>query len=153
MSTPVTTNGHLTDAPNFCEHCGNPLTGGRFCPECGKPVSAPADEARATDERGVAAEAPDDHTAAEPPADESFDQPTEAFDDPVAPPRPVPPAGAEPVAAAERPRRRGKGALIAGVLVGLALIAGAIVAVVVLTGSNDDPNTAYKQKVASAFSP
>jgi hypothetical protein len=39
------------------------------------------------------------------------------------------------------------------VLVGLALVAGALVAVVVLTGSNDDPNTAYKQKVASAFSP
>src|SRR4051812_22277924 len=154
MSTPVTTNGHLTDAPNFCEHCGNTLTGGRFCPECGKPVSAPAEEMPAADDPVVGAETADDDTDAEMPRDGSFDQPTEAFDGPGAPRRPVRPAGGQPVDPAERPRRRGKGALIAGVLVALPLIAGAIVAVVVLTGSNGvDPNTAYKQKVASAFSP
>jgi hypothetical protein len=154
MSTPVTTNGHLTDAPNFCEHCGNPLTGGRFCPECGKPMSAPADEAPAADEPAIAAQSADDDTVAETPADQYADQPTEAFDGPVAPRSPVPPADAKPVAAADRPARRGKGPLIAGVLVGLALIAGAIVAVVVLAGSNGtDPDTAYKQKVASAFGP
>src|SRR3954454_8769599 len=49
MSTPVTTNGDLRDAPNFCRSCGTPLAGGRFCPECGSPVSAGEDEVRVPD--------------------------------------------------------------------------------------------------------
>src|SRR3954452_8860335 len=103
MSTPVTTNGHLTDAPNFCEHCGNPLTGGRFCPKCGKPVSAPADEVPPTDQPIVGAEPADADTVAEAPADESADQPTETFD---AARRPRPPVGPAPAATEDRPARR-----------------------------------------------
>jgi hypothetical protein len=152
MSTPVTTNGHLTDAASFCEHCGNTLAGGRFCPECGKPVNPPADEPPAADEPGVAPEPAGDEPVAETPDHGTADQPTGVFAAPVAPRRPAPPTGA-PRVAAERPARRGKGALIAGVIAGLA-VAGAIVAVVVLTGSKGpDGDTAYKQKVADAFGP
>src|SRR4051794_23777412 len=139
MSTPVTTNGHLTDAPNFCEHCGHTLPGGRFCPECGAPVNPPKDEAPTTDERTDAFERADDDPAAEAPRDGSGNERTEVFDAPVAP---------------RRPARRGNVALIGGALVGLTLLAGAIVAVVLLTGSKGpDPDTVYKQHVASAFGP
>src|SRR3954470_20816688 len=66
MSTPLTTNGRLTDAPKFCEHCGNALTGGRFCAECGQPVAQLGEEPL-TAEEPVALDA---STLEDPPAPE-----------------------------------------------------------------------------------
>src|SRR5687767_11246269 len=58
MSTPQTSDGRLTDAPNFCEHCGTVLGAGRYCPGCGHPVSLDAAEVQTgPDENAAIADA------------------------------------------------------------------------------------------------
>ena len=162
MSTPMTTDGHRADAPNFCKSCGSPLAGGRFCPECGQAIGAIDDEITVPDtledleaERAGVRE-PVEEPAGEPVAERSADEaPTE-----VHPPRrdtaafspqwhpPVPPADAT-----SAPRTGGmKAALVAGLIAGLVLIAGAIALVVVLS-SKDHPKAAYGAKIATAMGP
>jgi hypothetical protein len=152
MSTPVTTDGHLNDAPNFCKSCGSPLAGGRFCPDCGQAITGTDDHITVP------------HTLEELEAErERVNEPIEAPVDDVptevhAPRReavaPRPQYEAQTPAA---PRKGGmKPALVAGLLVGLVLIAGAIAAVIVLGSKSDTKppaDTVYRQKIASAMGP
>jgi hypothetical protein len=155
MSTPVATDGHLRDDPNFCKSCGAPLAGGRFCPECGEPIAAVDDELRVPDTIEEF-EAPDEDltTPAEAPVrgEPAVEASTEVhppYESPV-PPAPVAPAATDPV-----PRRGNKRALIAGLLIGVIAIAGAVVAVLTFVSKDDGPSadTVYRQKIASAMGP
>ena len=115
MSTPKTTNGHLTGPAAACEQCGTVLTGGRFCPECGHPTAAAPPE---QDDRREASA--------------------------------VAPAAALSSAPQQRSSKRG---LIIGALVGLAVIVAGVAAAVMMTSSDGSADTAYRQRVASAFGP
>jgi hypothetical protein len=141
MSTPVTTDGHLLDGPNFCKACGAPLAGGRFCPECGHAIAGPDD---ATDARADL----DDVTYADfeteaMPADEA---PTEVH----SAPEPATPVARMSESAPKRDKNMG---LIAGLIAALVVIAAGVVAVLLLTSGGTNPDTAYREKVAAAFGP
>jgi hypothetical protein len=157
LSTPQITNGQSTE-PTACAHCGEPLrTDGRFCPGCGRPIAAaqlPDLTASAADPPTVAIPTPAAVDAPAPASDEFADErladaPT-AVQPPLAAPPPAAPPPATPPAAA-RPPRRG---LIIGLIAGVVAIAAALAAFLLLGSSGKtDANTAYKQKVASAFGP
>jgi hypothetical protein len=156
MSTPVTTDGHLGDAPNFCKSCGSALAGGRFCPECGQAIAAMDDEFTVPDtveeleaERERVSEPVDEHV--DDAADEAPTEPHAPRPEAAAPRRPSEP----PVPPAARRRGGLKPALVAGLIAGLVLIAAAVVAVFVVAPKDDGPSadTAYRAKVASAMGP
>jgi hypothetical protein len=150
-STPPTTNGRLTEEPTACEQCGTPFTGGRFCPECGHRVAAGAAATRHDgDHDEASSEVPLDAAARTPFADDIAARSASGPDEPTAVHRA--PAGAPRFPAA--PQRSSKRALIAGLFVGLVLLAGGIAALFLLTSSDGtDADTAYKQKVATTFGP
>jgi hypothetical protein len=148
MSTPVTTDGHLLDGPNFCKACGAPLAGGRFCPECGHAIAGPDD---ATDARADL----DDVTYAdfETDATSTDEAPTEVHSARQSAAAPEP---ATPVAQmSESAPKRGKNVgLIAGLIAGVIVIAAGVAAALLLTASDEkSADTVYREKVAAAFGP
>jgi hypothetical protein len=155
MSTPVTTDGHLDDAPHFCKSCGTRLAGGRFCPDCGQPIAAIDDEILVPD---TLEELEAERMSVSDPVDAAADDaPTEVHTprpETAAPRRPYEPPVAPAPAAAPRTGRM-KPTLVAGLIAGLVLIAGAGAAVVLLGSKHDGPtpDTAYRAKIASAMGP
>ncbi len=112
-----------TERAHYCPQCGHLSTEGRFCTDCGHPL----DTAATSDVRGA-------------------EQPTIAA--PPPPTSPPPAVGAPPAANAPRSR-------IALIVAGgaLGLIAIAVAAIILLTGSNSNTADPYRQKLTVALTP